>query len=270
MEKNVGDSPYMFTVVLRVNNLGDETLKTLQVEDKIPDILNKKGNISFTRKPEEESDNSTLPAWLTKAVYDGETFEITYSLPLEAELSKPQLNEIEGHFNDQIVSFIGLPENFLSCSDCEGAGSTACQACNSAGSSTCTACGGNGSTVCWSCGGEGRGTCSVCEGDGYYYQCPSDGTIVNGFYDDCPTCGRSWMDMPQRVCSRCNRTGISDCSTCGGNGRVTCRTCSGTGRLICALCQGAGRETCPTCHGAGETAFTYGLSVFFAEQSAGE
>ncbi len=270
MEKNVGESPFRFTVDLKVENLGRKPLAVLQVEEQLPRILSSKGKLVFNPETNKGDKEEGLVAWEARKIRRDETFVATYCLPLEAELSRPQLDNIEEHFSSGIIAFIGLPENHMQCGGCEGAGNITCQGCAGAGSSVCAACGGGGGSSCSSCGGRGTYNCSVCAGYGYYWRCTSCGRIITYSqrysWSYCYYCTRGKTVSGPYNCSNCAGTGTATCSSCGGSGRRQCSQCGGSGRLACAACGGSGKVACQTCQGSGQVAFTYGESKVFAAQ----
>ncbi len=192
LKKKAGGYPYLYTVNVKLENIGGEPIKIMQVEEVVPHLLLQKGDLDFSPEPVRESEEEGRFGWVGRSIDESDCFEISYSLGLQAELSEPQREEIEEHFNQNIIAGVFLPENFETCSACEGKGSSTCQVCNGMGTVTCPTCGGVGNTTCATCRGQGQVTCSRCQGDGIYYQCPVCGTIVQGYFDDCPTCGRSW------------------------------------------------------------------------------
>jgi|GEM_PF-5101542 len=266
LKKNSKGHPYLYTVTVKFENVGDESIKEIRVEEEIPPLLLKKGDMIFHSEPDKESEGGERVGWIGKRIGKSESFEVSYSLPLQAELSGPQLEEIEEHFSKNIIAGIFLPENFETCPSCNGQGSTTCQVCSGMGTVTCPRCGGVGYITCPVCGGQGKVTCSRCGGDGGYYQCPVDGTIVQGYYDNCPTCGRSWMNMPYRTCSACGGSGKVTCTNCGGTGRARCPTCGGTMRVPCSSCGGTGKISCSTCGGDGLVPIKYGEVKLFQEE----
>lgn len=274
MEKNAGDSPFRFTVELRIENLGHEQLGVLQVEEQLPDILRNRGGFVFDPETDRDGEEGRIVAWEDKNIGEDEFFKATYYLPLQAELSKPQLEDIEEHFGEAIIAYIGLPENEVKCGACEGAGYNPCQACEGVGSSVCSACRGSGTRTCSTCNGKGTCTCPKCAGEGIYWICNRCGAALtrSQYYSSayCPYCGRANGGSNSYACNVCSRTGVVKCGTCGGSGQARCGQCGGSGRLVCASCGGSGKTSCPNCQGSGKVAFTYGESKIYAGGEAAE
>ncbi len=245
LKKNAGGSPYLYVVTLKLENTGSEEIKKIHVEEEVPQLLWTRGGIRYNPDPDRSSEDAKRVGWTGEHLFAGDVYQVEYTLPLQAELSAPQLEEIKDHFSRNAIACVYLPENFDVCSACNGQGSTTCQACSGMGSVTCPTCHGVGYITCSVCRGQGKVTCPECDGYGYYYY--------------------GWWGP--YVCSYCGGTGKVTCSNCRGTGRVTCPTCRGAMRITCASCGGTGKITCSTCGGDGLVPIEYGERVLYKEGS---
>lgn len=266
--KNSGGSPYLLTVNISVTNQGEGNIEVLELEEDVPSILSRREGLSFGIEPERRKDDLDVVGWSIRGLGAGDVYELDYSLPLQMELSKPQLQEMEEQFSLLIVAFVRMPENKVTCSACSGSGNNPCGNCLTMGSVACPGCGGAGTFSCSSCGGKGTGTCAYCGGSGRYYYCYgcrrnlTSSQYFNNYF--CPYCGAEpkYQKGPY-ACSTCSGTGTSKCGSCGGSGRIKCGTCGGGARVVCDACGGAGQVVCPGCDGGGRVPYTFGWGELY-------